>query len=63
VEVSRRRRPSVYSGSTPEIEIVRAGPKEAIGQIGSNRTSLLARLGLRLPPERLGSIVFDISLA
>jgi hypothetical protein len=43
VEVSRRRRLSVYPGSTPEIEIVRTGPAEAARQIGWSSTSLLAR--------------------
>jgi len=43
VEVSRRRRPSVYPGSTPEIEIVRLAPERSARQIGWSSTSLLAR--------------------
>ena len=62
VEVLRRRRPSVYSGSTPEIEIVRARSKEAATQLGGKSTSLLAQLGLRLPRMQLGSMLARFKL-
>jgi hypothetical protein len=63
VEVLRRRRPSVCSGSTPEIEIVRARSKETATQLGGKSTSLLAQLGLRLPRMQLGSYVAKIQAA